>query len=501
VKVVTYSVPIVRSGERIGVVVIDYSLNEMNTFLVKSFESLSKRFLMIDPEGRYISHPDSARILNRTLATDEKSIVSEETKKTLLDSLYRSESGSVKVENKTGDRRIHAFYASIPSNSWKVVLYEYEDQLLSAINTVFRVSAGIFLAGFVAVLLFVYFGTGRALAPLREVRAFLAKIVRGDYKGDLVVKSNDEFGELATDLNLMQKTLEQREEELKEINRDLENRVEQRTAELRETARLLETSNEELGFRNKQISDSINYAQRIQQAILPGQQQISVLLPEHFLIYRPKDVVSGDFYWIEQAGEKIFIVLADCTGHGVPGAFMSIIGKLLLNEIILRDGVTSASAILTAMSDGVITELKKRENSGSLDGMDMALCVYDRGTGLLTYAGAYRPLIKAAAGEVEEIKAVSRSIGDLKREDKPFVEHELTPAAEDTFYLFSDGITDQNDAENKKFGSRRLKELISEISGKEMSEQKTIIEEALAAHMGEEEQRDDISVLAFRLIK
>lgn len=159
------------------------------------------------------------------------------------------------------------------------------------------------------------------------------------------------------------------------------------------------------------------------------------------------------------------------------------------------------SAILTAMSDGVITELKKRENSGSLDGMDMAICVYDRSTGVMSYAGAYRPLIKASAGEVEEIKAVSRSIGDLKREDKPFVEHELTPGVSDTYYLFSDGITDQNDAENRKFGSRRLKELISEISAKEMSEQKAIIETALEEHMGSEEQRDDISVLGFRLHK
>lgn len=499
VKVVTYSAPIMRHSKCIGVVVVDFSLGDMNGFLISNFKSYSNRFLVIDGQATYISHPDSGRILNKNLLTDLNSVASEQSRKILVDSLNLGRNGKLVIDDKTGERKIHAFYSYISLNGWRVILYEYEDELFASINSVFLVSILFFVAGLIVVLIFVYFGTGNALAPLQTVRKFLAKIVKGDYKGELLINSSDEFNELATDLNLMQATLSQREEELKEINRELENKVADRTKELRKTAELLAKSNDELGIRNKLISDSINYAKKIQEAILPEDTHLIGLLDEYFLIYLPKDVVSGDFYWVEKVDRKTVIVLADCTGHGVPGAFMSIIGKLLLNEIILRNQVTSPAEILEEMDERIIEELKKRQHSGSIDGMDMGICVVDEIDGSLTFAGAYRPLIYISEGNLFEIKGVSRSVGDLKRKERKFTETVLFPKSDDSFFLFSDGIVDQNNDGNKKLGSNKLKELFSTGFEKPLPEQKELVLAAFLQHRGTEEQRDDVTVIGFRV--
>ncbi|MBK7265497.1 MAG: response regulator [Ignavibacteriales bacterium] len=166
----------------------------------------------------------------------------------------------------------------------------------------------------------------------------------------------------------------------------------------------LERQNDALLERNKYITDSINYAKRIQTAILPDNIRFTKLFPKSFLIYHPKDIVSGDFYWFGEVGNKQVLAVVDCTGHGVPGAFMSLIGNTLLNEIVHAKRVIEPGEILQALDHGIITELNKESNSDAIDGMDIALCVINKETNTLKYAAANRPLFYFTQAGFSEIK-------------------------------------------------------------------------------------------------
>ncbi|MBI2418900.1 MAG: response regulator [Ignavibacteriales bacterium] len=264
--------------------------------------------------------------------------------------------------------------------------------------------------------------------------------------------------------------------------------------ELLSARAFLEKQNDELSERNKYITDSINYAKRIQSAILPDLHFLEKLFPKSILLYQPKDIVSGDFYWFGEIGPCKILAAVDCTGHGVPGAFMSLIGNTLLNEIVYTKHIIDPGEILQSLDLGIINELNKELNSDTLDGMDLSLCVVNKDENTLKYAGANRPLFYFTAGGFNEIKGDRKSIGDNHKQ----LTYTTSTVALDqvlSFYVLTDGYIDQNNGENEKFGSKRFRELLSSIQGAEAIEQKTRIDEALKIHRGDERQRDDITVI------
>ena len=256
-----------------------------------------------------------------------------------------------------------------------------------------------------------------------------------------------------------------------------------------------------LSKQKQEITDSIFYARRIQRAVLPAQELLSERIPDNFILFKPRDIVSGDFYWFTNKGSKTIIVDADCTGHGVPGAFMSMLGVSFLNEIMSNENIVLASEILEKLRVYVKSTLdQKGKKDEAKDGMDISVCLIDWDTNKLQFAGAYNPLLRFRNGELLEIKADKMPIGIHMKEDLPFTNHELDLEKGDTFYLFSDGYVSQFGGESgRKFMSKAFKILLEEINQKPMEEQGIILDKALVDWQGEYEQVDDISVIGFRI--
>lgn len=268
--------------------------------------------------------------------------------------------------------------------------------------------------------------------------------------------------------------------------------------------RFIKKTNVKIRKQQTEIVDSITYAKRIQSAMLPPESSFSELLNEHFIFYKPRDIVSGDFYWIKQVKQFVIIVAADCTGHGVPGAFMSMLGMSYLNEIVQRREVTKANQVLYEMRNQIRNSLRQNgKRDESKDGIDMALCVLDTENNTLQYAGANSPLyvIRNVKGkpELKEFKADRMPLGYYPGEDISFVNHDLQLDQGDAFYLFSDGFMDQKGGEGeKKFMSKKFKKLLLDIQDRSMADQKEFLIKTLSDWMGDHAQIDDLLVIGVR---
>ena len=261
--------------------------------------------------------------------------------------------------------------------------------------------------------------------------------------------------------------------------------------------------------KHKEITDSINYALRIQQAFLPDKKEIYLSLPQSFILFKPKDIVSGDFYFFHnapspsgRAGEgPIFIAVVDCTGHGVPGAFMSMVGSERLTDAVQQSNNTSE--ILSLLNKGVKTSLKQSSKGESTrDGMDIAICSVDTKNRIVKYAGANRPMWIIGNGqtEVEEIKGTKVAIGGLTNDDQHFDTHEIKLQQGDTFYICTDGYADQfSGHDGKKLMTRKLKEILVSIQNKTMQEQEQYLDNFVECWKGRNEQVDDILVIGIRV--
>lgn len=265
----------------------------------------------------------------------------------------------------------------------------------------------------------------------------------------------------------------------------------------------IEEQRDKLDRQNKQINASINYAQNIQKAILSTEESLSDVF-EMFILFRPKDVVSGDFYWFNQKNNKFIFSVIDCTGHGVPGAFMSMIGNMLLNEIILEHGNTDPASILHEMDERIIQALKQ-EQTENKDGMDLGIVVMEKNTDGsfdAIYSGAKRPLyhFNQLNNAYNEFKGDRFSIGgNINQKDKNFTNQKLIIKPSETIYLFSDGIIDQNNIERKRFGSKKFLNLLSQNIKLPLKEQKVILENELDNFQHNTNQRDDITVMGIKV--
>jgi ligand-binding sensor domain-containing protein/serine phosphatase RsbU (regulator of sigma subunit) len=283
--------------------------------------------------------------------------------------------------------------------------------------------------------------------------------------------------------------------------RILEEKVRERTYEIQSQKNEIELQRDMIDEKNAHITSSIKYASNIQKAVLPPVELIDKLLPDNFILSKPKDIVSGDFYWLAEKDNKIVFTVADCTGHGVPGAFMSLLGVTLLNEIVNIQGITRSDAIVTELRESLIHSLQQsRKDIPTSDGFDIALCVLDEQQKRIQYTGGMSNLIHISEGKLEVIRADRISVCVVYDNSGPFTIKEIDYKKGDVFYLFSDGYQDQFGGEHdRKYFVHRFYVELLEIHRLPMLKQKEILEKNIKEWMGDNVQTDDITVMGIRL--
>ena len=310
-------------------------------------------------------------------------------------------------------------------------------------------------------------------------------LIQNQRKNKLLAAKNSKIEEQNSELQAQAEELQQNQEEI----------MAQRDA--------IAQKSEVLAEQNDKIEKSINAAKTIQTAILPYQEQMQKMFKEFFVVFRPRDVVSGDFYFAEEVDRKVVVAAVDCTGHGVPGAFMSLIGSTLLEKIVLVYKITDPATILEKLHEEVRILLRQKETSNR-DGMDLVLCVLEKqedGKIKVYFAGAKRPLYYTEGNDTQvfTLKGTRKSIGGEQNESILFETQTLVLSPNSCLYLSSDGVTDQNDAERVKLGESKLKYTLSSIAQKSMDIQKKSIEDMLDIHQRGTLQRDDILMLGIRV--
>ncbi len=293
-----------------------------------------------------------------------------------------------------------------------------------------------------------------------------------------------------------------RERRLKYSQRILERQVAIRTKELFEEKEKLQIAYSEIDEKNKDITDSIYYAKRIQDAILPSDVLVKQLLPDSFILFKPKDIVSGDFYWLEKWGNKTLIAAVDCTGHGVPGSFMSIVGHNLLAQNVNVLGLSTPSLILNETNKQLAKKLNQNSSEAIVrDGMDIALCAINYSKSTMEFSGANNPVWIIRNNEVVEINGNKFPIGAyISEELQLFTNHQWELQKDDCIYIFTDGYVDQfGGPKGKKFKYKQLKELLLANNEKPMDEQKSILEKTINEWRGNLEQVDDMLIIGIRI--
>jgi len=265
---------------------------------------------------------------------------------------------------------------------------------------------------------------------------------------------------------------------------------------------LLHQQNQLLAYERKNTLDSIRYAKNIQQALLPSPKRLEKYFDEFMIFYHPKDIVSGDFYYFSQKDNLLFVAVADCTGHGVPGAFMSSLGITTLDNLIITKSITSPDAILYNL-DATIREALHQKETGNQDGMDIAFCAIDKSQQTIRIATANNGVFLKIDGEFAEVLPSKNGIGGVITEkEKIFELHTFSYQQECQIYLYSDGFQDQFGGEkDKKFSKKRFKELIEQISNLPKEEKLPKIQNTFEQWKGSNEQTDDVTVILICLKK
>lgn len=271
---------------------------------------------------------------------------------------------------------------------------------------------------------------------------------------------------------------------------------------IRDQKVIIEQQHELLNQSHKDITDSINYAKKIQDALMTSSVYMKDILNNSFVFFKPKDVVSGDFYWVHKTLDNVvYFTVADCTGHGVPGAFMSMIGNSLLNEVIIEDKVEEPAKVLNKLRELLVKALKQQGGEAEAkEGMDIALCKLDLDNNIVEYAGAFNPLFHVRDGKLTEYKPDSQPIGVYSGGGAPFTNHKIKLKPKDMLYISSDGYPDQfGGPKGKKFLKRRFVELLLKVSDKPINEQEKTMKSVFENWKGEEDQIDDVCVMGVRV--
>lgn len=358
------------------------------------------------------------------------------------------------------------------------------------------------------VLVLLYRKTKVITDPIKRLVTKVDRITKGHLNERADVIGNNEITSLSEQFNNMIA-------ELESYYNELEQKVKERTAEvvaqkeeieaqrdtLKEQRNMLAKVNESLQKAYTEIEDSIHYASRIQRAILPPDDYLKKIIPNAFFFYRPRDIVSGDFYWAAAKDGKVLIAAVDCTGHGVPGAFMSIVGNNQLNYALNVENETRPGYVLKILDDGVTATLRQSKTEGIQDGMDLAMVTIDAANKHLQYSGAFNPLIRVRNGEIEKVKGDRMAIGGhIAEEAKKFTNHEFTYEKGDMIYMYSDGFPDQfGGPKGGKYMTGKFNKFLQSIADQTIEEQSASLDKELAEWRGSEDQVDDILVIGVRL--
>lgn len=371
--------------------------------------------------------------------------------------------------------------------------------------------------------------------PVRNLKNTLLQMARGVLPNAKIPNRNDEVGEMSVALNSlvdgMRLTTEFAREvgsgnfdsyykplsdedslghalikmraDLRQNERVLEAKVIERTEEVVRQKEEIEIQNRKLEILYKHITDSIRYAKRLQDAILPTHATVERLLPESFVLFKPKDIVSGDFFWLFETPKRVFIAVVDCTGHGVPGAFMSIVAHNMLNQIVKEKPEVNAAEFLNELNALAAKTINQNsEETAVRDGMDMTLCILDKDSNMMDIAGANNPLYIFRNDNLQELRADKLPIGYL--EDQPsrkFTNNRIQLEKGDTLYMFSDGYADQfGGPKGKKFMVGQFRSFLSQIHKAPMKEQYRTLDLTIEQWRGNLEQVDDILVVGYRIV-
>ncbi len=384
------------------------------------------------------------------------------------------------------------------------------------------------LGGFISA----YYTTRSIVNPVNKLKLLLLDLSRGIITRRKMKAANDEIGEMTLAMNKVIEGLNQTKDfanaigsgnydfpyqplsdkdslghdllkmriDLAENERILEEKVKQRTAEVVRQKEEIEHQSEEINRLYHEVTDSIIYAKRIQRAILLPFEKAKTVVPGSFILFKPKDIVSGDFYWIEKKENRVYFAAADCTGHGVPGAFVSIVGyNGLDHSLTFHD---KPADILNSLNQSLSRSFHQSEGGGETkDGMDIALCSLDYKTRILNYAGAYNPLYIVRNKELILQKADKFPIGSfVETEKQGFTNNEVQLEKGDTVYVFSDGYQDQfGGKKGKKFMVKRFQDLLIEISDEDIDKQREILDNTIEEWKGELEQVDDILIIGVKI--
>ncbi len=385
-------------------------------------------------------------------------------------------------------------------------------------------------------ILIAFFTVKSIVSPIQQLKKMLLLMGKGILPAERMEDRRDEIGEMSVALNDlidgMERTTEfanqvgsgnfdsdyrplsnddtlsaallKMREDLRENERVLEAKVVERTEQVVHQKEEIEDKNKELEVLYKHVTDSIKYAKRIQEAILPPDNFVKQLLPQSFVLYKPKDIVSGDFYWIEEKNGKVMFAAVDCTGHGVPGAFMSIVGYNILKQAVTNNNLTAPSLILDLLNEGVSETLHhghEHEEGQAKDGMDISFCTIDFNTLELQYAGAYNPLYIIRKGQLLQTKADKFPIGFFLGEDKKkFTNHTIQLERGDTVYIFSDGYADQFGGPfGRKFMAIPFRVLLMDINKQPIEKQREILNKTIEEWRGNLDQVDDMLVIGVKI--
>ena len=404
------------------------------------------------------------------------------------------------------------------------------------------------MVSLIYLMFFVYWSNYAIIIPVGELLKNMQQTTGGKIDNYAIVRTNDEIGELAEKYNIMTQRISAYIHDIATMNLELEQKVKDRTAKIEQQKKEIERQKseveaqrdeieqqrdyvikqrDEIAMHRKSITDSIEYAYSIQKALLPPDDLLKNYLKQYFVMYKPRDIVSGDFYWVHKKNlqeQKLLIAAADCTGHGVPGAFLSMLGISYLNEIVVDKNEFNPALILNKLREKVITSLHQRaEKSKSRDGIDIALCAIDYERKTLEYAGAYNPVYIVRKGDIDELKK-------QYKENKNFIFHSYEPLTlieikadkipigiapkktsdfslkifdlkkGDEIYLFSDGYVDQFGGKKRlKFLYARFQKTLAGIYALPMEEKLKKLEKVHYNWRGNEKQIDDILVIGLKI--
>lgn len=462
------------------IVAEDYTIRNQSRFLIEDSTNYFKMLADLKVEPKTISR---IRNFNSTIGLQE----------------VKTEGTESALKGKS-DTRIFKDYRGVPVLSafkpldilnvhWVMLSEIDEAEAFAEISTL----RNNIIIAFCILLIFVfaasYFVSKEITRPLKELTVDAQELGNGNMEIEIPVGRKDEIGTLADSFKKMQGSIAKLIGDLRHINHTLEEKVEERTAEVVKQKNVIEE-------KQKEIVDSIMYAKRIQTTILASESFLNKNLPDHFVYFKPKDIVSGDFYWATSKDNRFYLAVCDSTGHGVPGAFMSLLNISFLNEAISQKVIEQPNEIFNHVRKRLIKNISKE---GGKDGMDGILLCIDTKTNQYSYAAAHNRPIVVSNGAIVEYHADKMPIGVGVREDD-FTHNALPLKKGDVLYMYTDGYADQfGGPKGKKFKYKQLNDILLTNSHLPMAEQKKLLGETFENWKGDLEQIDDVCVIGIRI--